>query len=207
MVSDQISESITKVIIAPIPISDFALSAEVHEKNVHSIAIVGRLHMERGVLEALDYAERILLADSNMLLFVVGEGDLRDEVNFWISSSKVKDQIRLLGALSHREVINLYSRIDFLISNAETEGYGLAVREALLNGCRVLMRRNEGSKDLYENFNKLVFEFDSVEEFLLQFERAKKLDVSVPDVARFRELQRKLDQEFRENLMASWSAD
>jgi len=204
LITHHIQGAESRIFVSPIAISHFALEGKLFLGERDSIAIVGRLHVERNVMQALEYSERILLADRRVKLFVVGNGPLVQDINLWISNSEVGNQIEMLGALSIESVMNLYSRIDIVISNADNEGYGLVVREALLNGCRVLMRRNEGSADLRKVYGEFIFEYSSSEEFWEKYLTARNLRPTINSVNRLRETQKHLDIEHKKVLVESW---
>ncbi len=204
IVSSRMPGSNSKIVISPIPISKLVMNGEIFRKENNTIALVGRLHSERGIIQALEYAEKILISDPSVRLFIIGDGPLRANVESWLSRSKVNNQVKYFGKLSNNDVIKLYSEIDILISNADTEGYGLAVREAALSGCRVLMRRNDGSAELSNVFGGQIFEYGSFEEFWGKFGEARILSVPARQILELRGVHEKLDGEYRKLLIKSW---
>lgn len=135
--------------VTPVPIE---LSQLVIRKNkVRSIGFVGRIHEERDPLLWASIVESL----PGLKKIVVGEGPLRDQLFALIPHASFR------GRLEGEELSRVWEEIGVLLSAAPFESYGLALREALLNGVPVVARTSAGSRDLSEKFPNLVKTYDS----------------------------------------------
>ena len=193
-----------KVFISPVPVSRGSLKNFPLKISTSKIALVGRLHPERGVMGALNLMAVAMLANSDLKLVIAGKGPLELEVRKWIVTSKFKNRILFIGELTQTQVMDLWSEIDIIISNAETEGYGLALREAALHGCRVVAKRNPGTESLAAEYGDAILLYSSAEQFITCLESAYSLRNLPIDTNRLRAIQEVLDSEARALLIDSW---
>jgi len=206
-VTNQFPSSYRKIFISPVPINTGIQSKLPPRTFNNAIAIVGRLHRERGILEALELVKIALLKQDNLKLLVVGDGPLEGEVRKWIASSNLGIRVHLIGKLTQVEIMNFWLQADVLVNNSETEGYGMAMREAALHGCRIVARRNPGSNELFEQYGDVIYLYDNELEFLSCLESALLLQKSPTAAIQLREAQRLADSKAMALLIDSWLAD
>lgn len=196
-----------KTFVSPVPVSKSLLTNLPLKLSTNTIAIVGRLHPERGIIEALNLMALALRLNSELKVVVVGKGPLEFELTEWIVNSKLEDRIQFIGELGQAQVMELWTKIDILISNAEAEGYGMALREAALHGCRVVAKRNLGTENLAAEYGDAILLYSSAEQFIACLESAYSLRNSPIDTNRLRDIQELLDCEARALLIDSWLTD
>lgn len=143
--------------VTPVPIE---LSQLVAKNQEHSIGFVGRIHEERDPLLWASIAESL----PDLKKIVVGEGPLRDQLFALIPHASFR------GRLEGEELSKVWEEIGVLLSAAPFESYGLALREALLNGVPVVARASAGSIGLSEKFPNLVKTYDSKSEAISYIE-------------------------------------
>ena len=148
-----------RMFISPIPIS-FPENLDNLEKSIN-LAIVGRLHKERGVSEALGILEKFTRSDSLLSIQIIGNGPLAEDVRKWRDSLPKPSSVSLLGHVPNSMVSEKLLATEVLLSCAAEEGYGLALREALFCGAFVVARRNSGTQELQEFYPEAVFLFDT----------------------------------------------
>ena len=93
---------------------------------------VGRLHEAKDYPNLFHAIEILLKQDDehkNIHLFVVGDGDLRSELEHLITEKKLSTQVHLLGRRS--DIPQLMSAADLFILSSSFEGFGLVVAEAM----------------------------------------------------------------------------
>lgn len=163
----------SKTYITPVPILNYDKSSR--ERNLKTIAFVGRLQSERGVEDWIEIAKEFDEKD----LVVIGDGPLLPLMKTRLPNAK------FLGSLTNSEVQETWSKIGVLLSTASFESYGLAMREALLNNVPVVSRRNVGSSELNANYPNLVKLFDNKEEAIQKLVEALTCDYSSEEFARF----------------------
>ena len=123
---------------------------------------VGRLH------EAKDYpnlfnAIEILLKNNieykHLHLFVVGDGDLKLELEQLIIDKELKNQVHLLGRRS--DIPQLMSAADLFILSSSFEGFGLVVAEAMACQTYVVATDCGGVKEVMGGYGLMVKPKDS----------------------------------------------
>jgi glycosyltransferase involved in cell wall biosynthesis len=152
-----------RVFIAPIP---FETYPKFQDRDFQSmtIAVIGRFHSERNLVEILEILEVALRNSKIFNVLFVGSGPLKKKVLTWKSRSANPEKIKLIGSVPHGEVLDRLSKIDILLSAARSEGYGLAIRESLVAGAIVVARRNEGTKEIEDSFQSGIYLYDTVSE-------------------------------------------
>jgi len=141
-----------KTVVTPVPIPLSHVGAK--PSTGRAVGFVGRLHHERGVDEWLEIAKKIPDID----LLIIGDGP---------EKKKMMDEIQrgeFLGFVAPEKLLDLWPRMGVLLSAAPYESYGLALREALLNGVPVVSRDNAGSRELRGVAPDLVSLYTSVDE-------------------------------------------
>ena len=92
------------------------------------ILSVGRLDLSKGFDIAIPIIRKLLDEQYNIKWYIIGEGNLRDELESLIIKYNLQDYIILLG-----QKINPYpymSKCDYYFQPSRHEGYGIAVAEA-----------------------------------------------------------------------------
>lgn len=101
---------------------------EQFDKAVISIVTVGRLSREKGQNVIPHVVRRLLDAGHQVKWYLVGDGPLREEIQYNIRKEQVKDYVILLGNKN-----NPYPYIkacDIYVQTSMIEGWGLTVSEA-----------------------------------------------------------------------------
>lgn len=104
--------------------------------------MVGRLDAQKNPMLMLAALKRLVdggLQDVNLL--VVGEGQLRREMEDVIADSGLQDRVHLLGLKSIDEVSVLLHAADLFVMSSAYEGMPMAVIEALASGVPVATTR------------------------------------------------------------------
>jgi glycosyltransferase involved in cell wall biosynthesis len=155
----------SKIIISAVPI---LVPPKFIDKRTAKpvIGVVGRLHSERGIEDVIKILNPLVNANSDVRVLIVGEGELRDLLRSWVESSNFQKQVEIIGGIPLSQLQQYWSQIKILLSAAPSEGYGLAIREALISGAIVVARKSEGSQALYDKFKHGVFLYETNDEAL-----------------------------------------
>lgn len=138
--------------ILPIPVQIPEISQNF---EMQSLGFVGRFHTERGLIEWTEIAK--LSYESNLInkIVIVGEG--AESSTFLRQLASIDGlSILKLGFVPNSEMSSVYSEIRVLLSTAQTETYGLALREAIAAGCFVVAKSNPTTEALAKNSNDLM---------------------------------------------------
>ena len=123
---------------------------------------VGRLHEAKDYPKLFHAIEILLKQDDehkNIHLFVVGDGDLRSELEHLITEKKLSTQVHLLGRRS--DIPQLMSAADLFILSSSFEGFGLVVAEAMACQTYVVATDCGGVKEVMGDTGILVPPQDS----------------------------------------------
>ena len=129
------------VIPLGIPIDEFqhpdpAAVLELQQKYCGRLVVsVGRLVYYKG----FEYLIRAMAKVRGHLL-IVGQGPLHAELESLITGLGLSDRVRLLGKLSHQQLVNCYhsAQVFALASVARSEAFGIAQVEAMASGLPVV---------------------------------------------------------------------
>lgn len=137
------------IFVAPIPIIlDFANFTD--RKFNRTIGFVGRLHQDRGLDLWIETIKALKSSPTMFNLKIIGDGPLRDL--FRNELQKLDVPYEFLGRLTQVELKKQWPEISVLLSTAPTESYGMAMREAVLQGCSVVSFDNSGGRDALMSF-------------------------------------------------------
>lgn len=148
-----------KIVIAPVPISLDFIDLKVKDPN-RTIGFVGRLHQERGVDLWIETIKNLKTKVDDFDLRIIGDGPLRK--NFEEEVKKIGIPYEFTGRLTQTELKNEWKNIAVLLSTAPAESYGMAMREAVMQGCAVVSYTNSGSNDVAKQYPDSVNLFTDV---------------------------------------------
>lgn len=105
-------------------------------KNI--VGYVGRLTKEKGVLNLIT-AISILSEEKNTpLLLVIGDGNLKPDIERYIELNNLKEKVKLVGWVSHNELLGYLNTFKLLVIPSYTEGLPNVMLEAMACGTPVL---------------------------------------------------------------------
>jgi glycosyltransferase involved in cell wall biosynthesis len=144
-----IKKEMSDVVVIPVPINvdENALSEEKIQTN-YSIAIVGRIHKDRGLLEFIRIAKIISGRFTNLEILVVGDGPHKEWFMSELRFAGLFPKTSFLGHKSQNELSSLWRTFGCLASLAPSEAYGRSAREAILHGVPVIGKASSGLSEL-----------------------------------------------------------
>ncbi|MBI5450729.1 MAG: glycosyltransferase [Gammaproteobacteria bacterium] len=104
--------------------------------SMKNIFVVGRLAPEKS-LDVIIRAVTILTVKTNIHVYIMGEGPLRNEIERWIRSSNLVSTISLLS--SRQDWWGLLRNASALISMSRFEGHPNVVLETMAAGCPLIV--------------------------------------------------------------------
>lgn len=93
--------------------------------------------------------ERALMEQSNMELWLVGDGSLRQEIESLVQKKGLEGKVKFLGIRS--DIPQLLSQADIFVLSSDYEGFGLVVAEAMAAGVPVISTAVARVKEILEN--------------------------------------------------------
>lgn len=158
-----------KVIYNLIPKEDIIEKSLLKEKEIVfqekkiTIISVGRLSKEKGFDILLKAHKELLTEGLDYNLMILGDGELKEELNNYIKINKIKNNTKLLGF--KKNPYTYMKESDVFVMSSRYEGYPLVLCEALTLGLSVISTNCTGPKEILEDgkYGMLV-SVDSVEE-------------------------------------------
>ena len=191
-------------VVAPIPVNQKKISVTRAKHDVLAILVLGRLHRERGVDDFSDFLSLLNSSHFTCSINVVGEGPLLEELSTFSQTLNKDLKIRFHGRLDESGVREQLSVNDVLLSFAPEEGYGLAIREALLSGMVVIARRNLGTTEVKKSHPEAIELFDSVPEAVELIESLIPSNPTQEYLLKLRKAHEDTENQRIEDLVASW---
>lgn len=111
---------------------------------------VGRLMPRKGLNLVLDVMKELKMS-KNITLTVVGDGELRQDVEDQIRKYELADTVTLLGTIAYDQIKHCYSEHDILFFTPLRESGGLQILEAMAYGLPVVTLNLHGPGELVTN--------------------------------------------------------
>jgi len=118
------------------------------------LLFVGRITEKKGVEYLIRAMPDVLKAFPHTKLLIVGEGDLRDQLQRLSFQLHLQDAISFTGSIPHEELPSYFASADIFIGpsivaeSGDTEGLGVVFLEALAAGCAVVASNVGGISDV-----------------------------------------------------------
>lgn len=125
-------------------------------KPIH-VMTIARLIEKKGIAYAIEAVDKIVKSGKSILYSIIGEGELRVNLEQLIKERDLKEHVQLLGWKSHEEVIRLLQDAQILIAPSVTakdgdqEGIPNAIKEAMALGLPVIATQHSGIPELVED--------------------------------------------------------
>lgn len=132
------------------------LNAELNlDKNCKVLLAVGRFNEQKdypNLLKAVHLLKKEFRQPFKLL--IVGDGNLRADIERIIDDLSIKSEVILLGRRS--DISRLMSAADLFVLSSKFEGFGLVVAEAMACQCLVVATDCGGVSEVLDNANFLV---------------------------------------------------
>ena len=114
-----------------------------------NIVSVGRLASQKAFDRLVRLAKRLKDEYYNFHINIIGEGDLRGELENLIIENYVEDKVKLVGFINNP--YEIMSNADLFISSSLAEGFSLVVAEAFCLGLPIVSTKTTGPIELIDN--------------------------------------------------------
>ena len=108
------------------------------DKRPNIIGFVGRLSKEKGILNFLASIKLLSEKEKSLSFFIVGDGELRDEVQNYIDKENLGQRVRIIGWVQHEELPKYFNKMKLMVLPSYTEGLANVIVEAMACGTPVL---------------------------------------------------------------------
>jgi glycosyltransferase involved in cell wall biosynthesis len=155
----------TKFFVSPVPVNLRGLKEPKLDGKV--LAFVGRMHPERGLDGWVQIVKSLSLVRQDFQLLLIGDGPLSHQFERDLRNELSSIQITAKGFLNRNELADQWKHIKVLLSTAPSEGYGLALREAIASQTYVCAKKSIGSEPLAEKWPTVVKTFSTEDDAVL----------------------------------------
>lgn len=142
------------------------------------VLTVGRMVARKGVDKAVLAMAQVLRHRNNLHYLIVGDGELREEIERSIADEGISDHVTVVGKVTDAELVAYLRLCDlFLMPNrtlpdGDTEGFGLVFREANACGKPVIGGRAGGVVEaVRDNESGLLVDGNNVDAIAVAIER------------------------------------
>ena len=135
------------------------------------ILFIGRLEEVKNVELLLEAFAEIVKTHKDTVLFIVGDGTLRQNLKNYCLTHQIKD-VYFFGYITFPKIVELYKVSDLFVLPSKYEPWGLVVNEALTMFLPVIVSSEVGCRvDLIEEGeNGFIFDNNSKEDLKLKIE-------------------------------------
>ncbi len=166
-----------RIIPTPINPKRFALSKE-DEKVVQDLkeqfnlkgqkvlGYIGRVSLEKNILETLDYISKVKSEIPNIRFLIVGVGDAVPSLKKQIKHLHLEDVVTFVGEIENSKLKYYYRLFDVFVTASNFETQGLTYFEAASCNTLILARKDKAIEDIfidgenayiYSDFSQWVF--------------------------------------------------
>jgi glycosyltransferase involved in cell wall biosynthesis len=110
------------------------------------IAIIGRLHPQKGHGFFLEAASLLYKNNPDLEFWIVGTGELRDELENLTDLLGISSAVQFLG--TRTDIANILAQVDVLVSSSVWEGFPTVLMEAMAARVPVVATDVSGSREL-----------------------------------------------------------
>ena len=134
-------------------------------KNKKVILFLGRISREKRILTMIRYMKKMLKADPNVVVAIVGTGMYSNHIAKWAKRHHVQDSIIFSGPVLNKDTADFYHLANVFVSGSKMETQGLTYIEAMTSKTIVLAQKDPVLEGVIED-GKNGFTFNKKKEFL-----------------------------------------
>ena len=116
------------------------------------LGCIARLSEQKGLTYLIEAMS--LLTVKNIRLFIVGDGELRNELENKVEELHLQDSVTFLGY--RKDIVECINSFDFLASSSLFEGLALNIIEAFMNGKTMVASDIPGINEIVTNKNGIL---------------------------------------------------
>ncbi len=129
------------------------------------ILSIGRLAPWKGFSALIDIFPELLKENPDFKLIIVGEGEEKKKLELRVEKLRLKDNVKLVGKVSHQDIPLYFKAADIFILNSGYEGLPHVVLEAMQFGVPVVISSKGGNPELIkDSFNGFLIGYNNKEQ-------------------------------------------
>ncbi len=137
--------------------------------------------------KGLDQILRLLSFDKNLAAVIIGNGPENKKLKDMARDLKIEDRCLFFDFLPHAYIYNKY--FDAYIIPSRTEGFGIALIEAVLSNTKVICSDIPVFREMFNDLEVSFFKLDDNEEIIIAINQMKSgVDKRIPAIRRAKEV-------------------
>lgn len=132
-----------------VDVNRFTPSEGYENRNTKNICFVGRLEEQKGVKYLIEAMDIVRSKENNTKLFIIGDGQLRDQLGELCKKLELTDHIEFVGSVN--DVLPYYQRTQIFALPSLSEGMPLSLIEAMSCGLPVVATRVGGNPEMLDS--------------------------------------------------------
>ncbi|MCX8163604.1 MAG: glycosyltransferase family 4 protein, partial [Candidatus Micrarchaeota archaeon] len=126
-------------------------------KNKKKVLFLGRLTEQKGPVQFLHAAKKVLKKEPNTIFLVVGTGPLLPLLINLAFELGIEKNVKFLGYITDEEQKKIYACSDVYVMPSVAEPFGLVALEAIASGTPVIISKNSGVSEILKSALKVDF--------------------------------------------------
>lgn len=102
----------------------------------------------------------------NSTLTIVGDGNLKEELNKLVKKLNIQDKVSFLGKVENSKLVKLYNESSCFILPSDYETFGVVYIEAMACGLPTIATKCGGPEDIIKDYNGLLVDKDNSDKLL-----------------------------------------
>ena len=128
-------------------------------KNKKVLGYVGRVSIEKNIVETLENVARIKDEIPNIVFMIVGSGDALKPLKKTIKKLEIEDNVIFVGEVENSKLKYYYSLFDVFVTASNFETQGLTYFEAATCGTLILAKKDDALNGIFEDgVNAYIYE-------------------------------------------------
>lgn len=155
------------------------------------VGTIGRLTEQKGMDVYISAMSEIIKENKNVFAIVIGDGELRQDLEDLAKKLEVQDNVKFLGY--RKDVIELICQMDFIVLASRWEGLPLTPIETFSVGKTIVATNIDGNNEIVEDkFNGLLCEKDNISDL------KEKINTLIADAGMRKTLEENAQKTFNE---------
>lgn len=136
------------------------------------IGTVARLHRYKGVDILIEAFNDIQKKFTECKLLITGDGPEREHLETRVDSLQLRSKVKFIGSLNNQSIVKEFlPALDLFILPSRTEGFGIALVEAMVAGIPVIGSSTDGIKEIIDDgVNGLIFQNGNAQDLVRKIE-------------------------------------
>lgn len=118
---------------------------------------LGRLTEQKGPVQFLHAAKKVLEKNQNVLFFIAGTGEMLPLLINMTLEMGLSEQVRFLGYLPDEEQKRIYAISDVYVMPSTSEPFGITALEAMASGVPIIVSKTSGVSEVVKSALRVDF--------------------------------------------------